>query len=126
QPWRRSVGRYGLGGGPGNWIPWKVTPLWPCSRMLGSLKRLSSVRRLKLTRASFVIDGLNTETRLPAYERPTFSPIFGVGSATTSPGAHHTPRGLSAVSVSWAARTYAFVLLLMFQSNRDLKSVRFV
>ena len=33
------------------------------------------------------------------------SPTFGVGSATTSPGAHQTPRGLSIVSVSCATRT---------------------
>ena len=64
-------------------------------------------------------------TTLPAYERPRFSPMFGVGSATTSAGAHHTPRGLSTVSPSCAIRMYAFVRLLMFQSTRPLKSVRF-
>jgi hypothetical protein len=72
------------------------------------------------------MDGLSTVTTFPANDRPLFSPIFGVGSATTSAGAHHTPRAFSAVSVSRAIRTYAFVLLLMFQSKRDLKSVRLV
>src|SRR4051812_8604337 len=91
---------------------------------LGSLKWLSRASLLQLTSASFVIEGLSTDTTLPANDRPVFVPMLDEGSAT-SDGPHHTPRGFSLVSPSRATRTYAFVLLLMFQSKRLLKSVRF-
>src|SRR4051812_47275242 len=109
-------------GNPEN--PVNETPPAPCATTLGSCQTSSRDSRVWLTTASFVIEGLNTDTRLPLYDRPSDFSILGVGSAT-SLGAHQPPRGRTVSAGSREIRTNALVLLLTFQSTRIFSSWRF-